>query len=116
MWKPHGEVRWYIRPAMEHYIFHTAYIPKTRAERISDTVEFFPKQFNIPKIFSMYATIHDALDLIHALHNPALTIPLVTLENSHKESLISPADIFGKSTSPVVPPGLPFRGKYQEKL
>ena len=40
-WAPHGEPVWYIGPAMEHYRFHKAYIPKTRAERISDTVDFF---------------------------------------------------------------------------
>ena len=43
LWAPHGEVGCYIGPAMEHYRCHKAYIPKTRAERISDTVEIFPK-------------------------------------------------------------------------
>ena len=30
-WAPCVELGWYIRPAMEHYIFHKSYIPKTRA-------------------------------------------------------------------------------------
>ena len=44
-WAPHGENGWYVGPAMEHYRCHKAYIPKTRAERISDTVQFPPKHF-----------------------------------------------------------------------
>ena len=28
-WAPHGESGWHIGPAMEHYRFHKAYIPKT---------------------------------------------------------------------------------------
>ena len=39
-WEPHGEDGWYIRPSIEHYLFHNTYIPNTRAERISDTVEY----------------------------------------------------------------------------
>ena len=39
-WAPHGEVGWYIGPAIEHYRWHKTYIPKIIAERISDTVEF----------------------------------------------------------------------------
>ena len=43
-WPSHGEPDWYIRPAMEHYRCHKAYIPKTTVEQISDTVEFFPRK------------------------------------------------------------------------
>ena len=42
-WEPHGEESWYIGPEMEHCRCHNTYIPKTRAERISDTVDFPPK-------------------------------------------------------------------------
>ena len=43
-WAPHGEYGWYIELVMEHYISHKKYIRKTRAEIISDTVEFPPKK------------------------------------------------------------------------
>ena len=42
-WIPHGEDGWYIGPSMECYRCHKSYIPKTRVERISETVDFFPK-------------------------------------------------------------------------
>ena len=74
---------------MKHYICNKAYITKTRAERISDTVEFFPKQFNMPNMSSIDATFHAAQDLIYALQNPTLAIPLVEPGNGHKDALIT---------------------------
>ena len=64
---------------MEHYICHKAYTPKTIAERISDIVEFFPKQINIPKMFSEYATFHATQYLIYAIHNPEPASPQVKI-------------------------------------
>ena len=52
---------------MKHYRCHKDYTPKAIAEQISDTVEFPPKQFNMPKMSSTDATVHSAHDLIHAL-------------------------------------------------
>ena len=56
---------------MEYYRLHKAYNPKTRSERISDTVEFSPKQFNMPNMSSIDATFHTAHDLIYALQDPS---------------------------------------------
>ena len=70
---------------MEQYSCHKAYIPKTRVERISDTVEFPPKTFHMPQMSSMDATTHAAQDLIYALQNPAPAIALVKLGHGHKE-------------------------------
>ena len=67
---------------MEHYRFHKAYTPKTRSERISDTVEFLPKQFNMPQMSSKNAKIHAVQDLINALQNPTPASPLVKLGNT----------------------------------
>ena len=72
---------------MEHYIFYKVYIHKTRAKRIFDPVEIFPKQFNMPNMSSKDATSNAARDFIYALHNPAPEIPLVKLLKGHKDSL-----------------------------
>ena len=94
---------------MEHYRFHKAYIPKTRAERISDTAEFSPKQSNIPKISSIDENFHAAQDLIYERQNPASEIPLVKLVNGPKEALRTLAEISRKSSPPVVTPRVPVR-------
>jgi hypothetical protein len=49
-WDPHGVIGWYLGPAMEHYRCYKCYIKKTQAERISDTVEFFPTQATVPTL------------------------------------------------------------------
>ena len=67
-------------------------------------------------MFSTDATIHTAQDLIYSIQKPAQASPLFKLENAHKEALISLAEIFIKATPPVVPPRVPVRGSYQEKL
>ena len=61
----------------------------------------------MPKISSTDATIHAT---IHALHNPALFLPLATLRNIHKEALIYLEEIA------AVPPRVTVREAYQEKI
>ena len=101
---------------MEHYRCHKAYIPKTRAERISDTVEYPPKIFHMPQMSYMDATYHAAKYLIYALQNPSPTSPLVTLGNVHKEALKTLTDIFRKAKTPAVPPRVPVREVGQSNL
>ena len=35
---------------MEHYMCQKSYIPKTRAEQISDSLDYPPKKFNMPQM------------------------------------------------------------------
>ena len=85
-------------------------------EIISDTEDFPPNKINIPQMSSTDTTIHDGHDLIYALWNTLLAKQIVKLGNSHKEALISLAEIFRKATPPAVPPRVLVRGVYQEKL
>ena len=101
---------------MENYRCHKAYISKTRAEQISDTVEFPPKTFHMPQMSSMDANYHSAQDLIYALHNPSPAIPLVKLLNVQKVSLKTLANIFIKANPPAVPPRVPVREEGQKKF
>ena len=83
-WDPHVEDGWYIGPSIEPYRCHKSYTPKTRAERIPDTVEISSKTFHMPQMSSMDSNYHAAQDLIYALQNPSPTIPLVKLRHGHK--------------------------------
>ena len=78
---------------MEHYRCNKAHTRKKITEQISDTVEFYPQQFNMPKMSSADATIHDAHDLICSINNPAPSIPIVKLGNTNKEELIPLAEM-----------------------
>ena len=101
---------------MKHYVFQRAYIPKTRAEKISDTVEFPPKQFNMPNMSSKDATFNTVQDLIYALQNPAPARPLVKPKDGHKEELRTLEEIFRKPIPPEVPLRVSVREGFQEKL
>ena len=86
---------------MEQYRRHKSYITKTRAERISDTVETYtPPKNNMPQMYSMDATYHSAQDIIHALQNPAPASPLVKLGHGHNKALKTLAEILIKANPP----------------
>ena len=93
----HGEYGWYIGPEMEHYRRHKVYIPKTRAELISYTVEPPPKTFHMPQMSYMDATYHAKEDLVYALQNSAPVRPLVKLGFGNKED---PSRYIQKSKPP----------------
>ena len=42
-WAPHGTDGWYVGPALHHYQCYRIWVPRTHAERIVDTISFFPK-------------------------------------------------------------------------
>jgi hypothetical protein len=74
-WATHGIDGWYIGPTYKHYRCYRIYATKTRAERICDTVEFFPHNFRMPEQSSADAAIRAAQELIHALKHPEPATP-----------------------------------------
>jgi hypothetical protein len=74
-WSPHGLNGWYVGPAMEHYFAHRVYCSTTGHERISDTIDFFPKHCKVPGLSSADAATIAAFDLSNALQNPTPIIP-----------------------------------------
>jgi hypothetical protein len=106
-WAPHGVDGWYLGGAPEHYRCHRIYVPKTRAERIAKTVEFFPHQCAMPKTSSADAATKAALDLVHALQHPAPAAPFATLGQSQLAAIQTLADIFSHSTALAAAPRVP---------
>ena len=95
---------------MKYYRYHNAYIPQTRPERISETLEFHPKKFNMPNMSSINATFHAAQDLIYAPQNISQEIPQVKLGNVNKEALRTLSETSIKSIRPAVPLRVPNKG------
>ena len=69
-WEPHGVEGEYLVPTMEHYRCYTVYVNKTRAERISDIVEFFPEHNKIPEVSNQEAATNTPLYLIEDISDP----------------------------------------------
>ena len=87
----------------------------TRAKIIFDTVEFFPKQFNMPNMSSIDATFHAVYDWIYSLHNTAPENLLDKLGNGHNKALRTLEEILSKCIPPAIPLRVPAREVVQDK-
>jgi hypothetical protein len=83
-WDPHGVMGWYLGPANEHYRCYRTYINKSHAERITDTIEFFPVESHTPILTVTEAAIAAAEALVAALKNPT--------KPPHFDELIAPSE------------------------
>jgi hypothetical protein len=96
---PHGVEGWYIGPALPHYRCYRVWIWATDAERIADTLAWFPQHVTMPFLSSSQAAIAAARDLVAALNNPAPASPICPPTNSQREQLHQLADIFTQHTA-----------------
>jgi hypothetical protein len=69
-WAPHGQHGYSLGPAMHHYRCQNVYISSTASERIVDTLEFFPHNYQMPQLSSTDILIMAAKDMTDALQNP----------------------------------------------
>ena len=105
-WAPHGTDGWYVGPALHHYQCYRVWVPHTHAERIVDTLAFFPKTVPIPDLTHKDAVIQAARELTHALQQPRFRGPLAQFHNNHLTSLCELSIIF-HTIAPGVEPIAP---------
>ena len=86
-WAPHGIDGWYVGPALDHYQCYRVWIPSTHAERIVDTIQFFPTLLRTPTLSHRDATLKAARELTHALQNLNNANPLSQLSNDQLRAL-----------------------------
>jgi hypothetical protein len=60
---------------MHHYRCQNVYISATDSERIVDTLEFFPHNYQIPQLSSTGRLIMEENDMTDALQNPHPEVP-----------------------------------------
>ena len=111
-WAPHGIDGWYIGPALDHYQCYRVWIPSTHAERIADTIQFFPTILRTPTLSHRDATLQAARELTHALQNLNNANPLSQLSDDqlralHQLSTFFPTDAPGVETKPIASPDKP---------
>jgi hypothetical protein len=93
-WDQHGVPGWYLEPANEHYRCYRCYVPKTQAERISDTVEFFPAESKTPKKTPNEAAITAAEALQEALNSKNTAVQMPELVETSRAALQKLSEIF----------------------
>jgi hypothetical protein len=76
-WQVHGSEGFYIGPAMDHYRCWRVLVSKSGAERVSDTIEWFPKKTVMPgaslkELFT--ANIEELILLIRKIANSGTNV------------------------------------------
>lgn len=101
-WDPHGIDAWYIGPAMEHYRCYNTYAWSTKAERNSDTVEWFPHDVKMPTASTLDLLAAATRDILKYLSSSTNSSPLAPLTDSEHEALKTITNIF--NNQPPAPP------------
>jgi len=106
-WDPHGAKAWYIGPAMDHYRCYRTVDPLTKKERIAETVEFLPHNFEMPPTSSADLAIQAAQGLTAALRKPQPAAPFLEPLHRHNKALQELAKIFQAAATPPPAPRVP---------
>jgi hypothetical protein len=106
-WAPHGQHGYSLGPAMHHYRCQNVYITSTASERIVDTLEFFPHNYQMPQLSSTDRLIMAAKDMTDALQNPHPEVPFAHVGDDTISALAQLATIFKLKLRQTPPPTLP---------
>jgi hypothetical protein len=93
-WAPHGHHGYSLCPAMHHYRCQNVYILTTASERIVDTLEFFPHNYQMPQLSSTDRLLMAAKDMTDALQNPHPEVPFASVGYDTISALTDLAAIF----------------------
>jgi hypothetical protein len=93
-WAPHGQHGYSLGPAMHHYRCQNVYISTTASERIVDTLEFFPHNYQMPKLSSTNRLLMAAKDMKDALQNHHPEVPFASVGDDTIVALMDLAAIF----------------------
>jgi hypothetical protein len=92
---------------MYHYQCQNVYISSTASERIVDTLEFFPHNFQMPQLSSTDSLLMAAKDMMDALQNPHPEVPFAQVSDDTISALTELAAIFKLKLRQTPPPTLP---------
>jgi hypothetical protein len=96
---------------MHHYRCQNVYISATASERIVNTLEFFPHNYQMPQLSSTDRLIMAANDMTDALQNPHPAVPFTQVGDDTISVLTALAEIFKlklqKSQTPALPASPP---------
>jgi hypothetical protein len=79
---------------MHHYRCQNIYISTTASERIVDTLEFFPHNYQMPQLSSTGRLLMAANDMTDALKNPHPEVPFASVGDNTIAALTDLAAIF----------------------
>jgi hypothetical protein len=92
---------------MHDYRCQNVYISATASERIMDTLEFFPQNYQIPLLSSTDRLLMAAKDMTDALQNPHPEVPFARVGDDTISALAELAAIFKLKLRTTTPPNAP---------
>jgi hypothetical protein len=93
-WAPHGQHGYSLGPAMHHYRCQNVYISTTASERIVDTLQLFPHNYQMPQLSSTDRLLIAAKDMTDAFQNPHPDVPYASVGDDTVKALADLAAIF----------------------
>jgi hypothetical protein len=90
----HGQHGYSLGPAMHYYRCQNVYISAMASERIVDTLEFFPHNYQMPQLLSTDRFLMAANDMTDALQNPHPQVPFARVGDDTILALAELAAIF----------------------
>ena len=117
-WDQHGRDGWYIGPALEHYRCVRVYIPTTRAEVDSDTVQFFQHDTPLPQTTTADFLKQAAADIVALLKNRQEFLPNLQAGDETLQALQQVAELLNRADEPPhhTPPTTPPEPTSQSPL
>jgi hypothetical protein len=89
---------------MHRYRCQNAYISATTSDRIVDTLEFFPHNYQMPQLSSTDRSLMAAKDMMDALQNPHPEVPFASVGDDTISALADLAAIFNLKLQQTPPP------------
>jgi hypothetical protein len=106
-WAPHGQHVYSLGPVMHHYRCQNVYISSTASESIVYTLEFFPRNYQMPQLLSTDIFIIATKYTMDALQNPHPEVPFARVRDDTISALAELATIFKLKLQQTPPPTLP---------
>jgi hypothetical protein len=94
IWDPHGQHGYSVGTAMHHYRCQNVYISTTASERIVDTLELFPHNYQMPQLSSTDRFLMAAKDMTDDLQNTHTEVPFASVGYDTISALTDLAEIF----------------------
>jgi hypothetical protein len=99
-WAAHADEGWYIGPASEHYRCYRVYMTETKAERITDTIEWYPTKTTLPTASSTEVITAALNDVRHELLNQRPNNSICNISESEREVLKQMTSTFKQIIDP----------------
>lgn len=107
-WAPHSIRGFYIGPAFHHYRCYTVWLPSTQETRVTDSIEWFPRDAAMPSFTPTEEAATAVRDLIGALsHLAAAPLPAAQRANltALQPNLLDSLSQLHVILAPQSPPG-----------